>query len=398
MIIQDAEFSALHSDNNLSSNAKGEFIFPEEFALFRADFIRDGSDLLVRSADGNGLRLSDYFLDPIPADLLSHDGAVLKGHIVLRLAGPPFPAQYAQAGGIDLEDAIGQVELLEGVAFVQRTDGQTEELEVGTKVFAGDVVQTQDGSTLGLTFADGTIFSLAAASRMVLDELIYDPQGSDNSGVFNLVQGSFVFIAGQTARTGGIEINTPAATMGIRGTTGKIDIQTLDGIATVSVSLNPDPDGGLGLIQLFDLEGNLISNIAATDSKWIIRPPFTNEPPIEIARDAADFADDADLLSQAAAAFQLALTRIQNGETFVELPEGSQVGSQDLQEEENDLKDGPGLQPPPLDETGEGGGPGGPGRGIQSLMAVIDHQFSKKMGKRTLRKRRSSFSRQRIRL
>ena len=123
MIIQDAEFSALHSDNNLSSNAKGEFIFPEGFALFRADFIRDGSDLLVRSADGNGLRLSDYFLDPIPADLLSHDGAVLKGHIVLRLAGPPFPAQYAQAGGIDLEDAIGQVELLEGVAFVQRTDG-----------------------------------------------------------------------------------------------------------------------------------------------------------------------------------------------------------------------------------------------------------------------------------
>ncbi|MEW9922230.1 Ig-like domain-containing protein, partial [Marimonas sp. MJW-29] len=369
MVSKDIYFSdPTTSEVGLSSNAQGQFIFPKEIELFRATFIRDGSDLLVQSSDGNGLRLSDYFLQAEPSDLLSHDGAVLRGHIVERLAGPAFPGQYAQQGGFDLADAIGQVEVLEGVAFVQRTDGQTVELEVGTKVFQGDVVQTEDGSTLSLTFADGTIFTLAAASRMVLDELIYDPQGSDNSGIFNLVEGSFVFIAGQTARTGGIEINTPAATMGIRGTTGKIDIQTISGIASVSVSLNPDPDGGLGLIQLFDLDGNLISNIAATDTKWIVRPPFTNEPPIEITRVAADLADDSVLLSRAMAAFQEALARVRNGETFVDLPEGVQRGIQNSQEEEeDDLENAPGFRPPPLDETGEGGGPGGPGRGNPEL-------------------------------
>ncbi len=55
---------------------------------------------------------------------------------------------------------------------------------------------------------------------MVLDELVYDPGGSDNSMLVNLVQGTFVFVAGQIAPTGEMEVQTPVATLGIRGTTG----------------------------------------------------------------------------------------------------------------------------------------------------------------------------------
>lgn len=106
---------------------------------------------------------------------------------------------------------IGQVETLEGSASVQRADGTRQDLQVGMKVFRNDVVLTGEGSTASLTFSDGTIFSLAAESRMVLDELIYDPDSTSNSGAFSLVQGSFVFIAGQVAKTGGMEITTPAA-------------------------------------------------------------------------------------------------------------------------------------------------------------------------------------------
>lgn len=348
--------SQMTGEVHLLPSINGDLIVPEGFSLFQAEFARDGADLIIQDPNGTALRLSDYFNGSPPADVLSHDGATLRGSVVEKLAGPLFPAQYAQTGGFDLSDAIGQVEVLTGAAFVQRTDGQTVELEIGTKVFQGDVVRTENGSTLGLTFADGTIFTLASGSRMVLDELIYDPQASDNSGVFNLVEGSFVFIAGQTAKTGGIEINTPAATMGIRGTTGKIDIQTINGISTVTVSLNPDPDSGLGAIELFDLEGNLITTITGTDTKWVITPPFTNQPPIEIEREAADITDDNILLSQAVAAFQSAIARVQNGQTFVEFAEGDgdgQTGSQEPEAEDDGLENAPPQQPEPLNEDGD---------------------------------------------
>ncbi|MEP5732053.1 MAG: VCBS domain-containing protein [Sulfitobacter sp.] len=345
----------------------GTWALPEDLSIFTSEYGRSGQDLILQTADGQEARLVGYFDTEVPADLVAFDGAILRGSVVDRLAGPLFPAQYAQSGGVNLADAIGQVETLTGAAFVQRTDGSTVELEIGTKVFQGDVVRTENGSTLGLTFADGTIFTLASGSRMVLDELIYDPQANDNSAVFNLVEGSFVFIAGQTAKTGGIEIQSPAATMGIRGTTGKIDIQTTNGVTTVTVSLNPDPDGGLGAIELFDLAGNLITTITGTETKWIISPPFTNEPPVEVERDAAGLADDAFLLSQALAAFQSAVGRVQQGQNFVEFQDRDRDDNEDgdqgnRQEEGEESDDAPDqttpIAPPPLDEEGGDSGEG----------------------------------------
>lgn len=367
--------SQIDGETHLLPSIDGDWIVPETFSIFKADFVRNGSDLVIQDPSGTSFRLDGYFNGQPLSDILSHDGAALRGGVVEKLAGPLFPAQYAQASGFNLSDAIGQVEVLTGAAFVQRTDGQTVELEIGTKVFQGDVVRTDDGSTLGLTFADGTIFTLASGSRMVLDELIYDPQATDNSGVFNLVEGSFVFIAGQTAKTGGIEISTPAATMGIRGTTGKIDIQTINGVSTVTVSLNPDPDSGLGAIELYDLEGNLITTITSTDTKWVITPPFADQPPIEIDREAADINDDNILLSQAIAAFQSAITRVQNGQTFVEFSEGdgdAQTGTQEPEAEDEGQDNAPPPQPAPLNETEDDGTNGESGRGNPELDGVDD--------------------------
>ena len=88
---------------------------------------------------------------------------------------------------------------------------------------------------------------------MTLDEFIYDPNGSENSAGFNLVEGSFVFIAGEVAGSGGIDVNTPTSTLGIRGTTVRVDIGLKDGILQVNVALKFDPDGGLGSVIITDL-------------------------------------------------------------------------------------------------------------------------------------------------
>ena len=284
--------------------------------LFQAEFVRQGPDLVLVNDGEPPIRIIDYFRQAEPADLYSAEGSVLRGEIVEILAGPAFPGQVAQASGAAGSQAIGQVESLTGTAFVQRADGTTEPLSLKTKVFANDVVRTEAGSDLSITFADGTIFSLAASSRMVLNELIYDPAGTENSGVFNLVEGTFVFIAGQVAKTGGMEVITPAATMGIRGTTVKVDIVTVDGITTVEVSLNRDPNGDVGEFQITRLDGSLVANVESTQTKWIVSP--VEGETREIPRTSDDLSTDQIALTRAISAFQNATNRVEQGGEYIE--------------------------------------------------------------------------------
>lgn len=316
----------------------------EGTALFTADFGRDGPDLILTQENGATIQIIDYFKLPEPADIISPEGAVLRGDVVEVLAGPQAPGQYVQAGPTQGASAIGQVETLQGAAFVQRSDGTSEQLDIGTKVFQNDVVSTADGSTVSLTFVDGTIFSLSSGSRMILSELIYDPQGSQNSGVFDLVEGGFVFIAGQVAKTGGIDVNTPTATMGIRGTTILIEIETVNGVTTVEVALNPDPDGTIGAFTITDLEGNLIANVTSTATKWVISPVVGETR--EIVRSAEDLAADQPALDLVQQAFQNANNRINNGENFVEQnasgPDDTDQQDDDSGEEGQDDEGNPG--------------------------------------------------------
>jgi hypothetical protein len=66
---------------------------------------------------------------------------------------------------------------------------------------------------------------------MVLNEFVYDPNGKSNSTLFSLSKGTFTFIAGKVARTGDMKIDTPVATMGIRGTTPHVEVSS-DGTVT----------------------------------------------------------------------------------------------------------------------------------------------------------------------
>src|SRR6476660_5765634 len=99
--------------------------------------------------------------------------------------------------------------------------GQT---KLGDLVYKTDVVQTGADGKVGITFTDGTAFNLSSNARMVLDEFVYDPNGKSNSTLFSLTKGTFTFVAGKVAKTGDMKIDTPVATMGIRGTTPHVEI------------------------------------------------------------------------------------------------------------------------------------------------------------------------------
>jgi len=122
--------------------------------------------------------------------------------------------------------AAGSVKIEHASAVVMQANvsGQASQTKVGDPVYLGDVVQTGADGRVGINFTDGTSFNLSSNASMALTEFVYDPNGSSNSSLLSLTKGTFTFIAGSIAKTGNMKIDTPVATMGIRGTTPRIEI------------------------------------------------------------------------------------------------------------------------------------------------------------------------------
>jgi hypothetical protein len=131
--------------------------------------------------------------------------------------------------------ATGSVAIEHAAAVIVQANlpDQAAQAKVGDPVYLGDVVRTGVDGRLGINFVDGTSFNLSSNANMVLDEYVYDPNGKSNATTFNLTKGTFTFVAGAIAKTGDMKVETPVATMGIRGTTPHIEISD-DGTAKFS--------------------------------------------------------------------------------------------------------------------------------------------------------------------
>lgn len=164
---------------------------------------------------------------------------VMVTSLVLAIAGLlPGPVR-AQTGTAQpaVQDSspkpIGKIVTATGSVTIEHVDavvvqanvaGQANQTKVGDVVYLGDVVQTGADGRVGINFADGTSFNLSTNARMALTEYVYDPNGKSNSTFFNLSKGTFTFVAGNIAKTGDMKIDTPVATMGVRGTTPHVEI------------------------------------------------------------------------------------------------------------------------------------------------------------------------------
>ncbi|MCP1760313.1 VCBS domain-containing protein [Bradyrhizobium japonicum] len=232
----------------------GTFVVPDANLIFNGEFKRAGLDLVL-SHEGHEFVVHDYFKGDKRAAIASPDGAHLTGDVVNALTGH---VQYAQAApGIAAAQVIGHVTKLSGSATAVR-NGVSVTLNNGDNVEKGDVVSTGADSTLGITFIDGTVFGLSSNARMVLNEMVYDPNGSSNSSLLSLVAGTITFVAGETAKHGDMKIDTPVATMGIRGTAVLTQINFVvpagggDPQPQASFQVLVEPNGTTGSYILFD--------------------------------------------------------------------------------------------------------------------------------------------------
>jgi len=187
-------------------------------------------------------------------------------------AQAPAASDTAAPASAAADEPIGNVVALTGIATVIRNKDSIA-LKLKDDIFLNDTVQTSNSSSLGITFNDATTFNLRANAKITIDAYVYEDGGKGNAGIFDIGKGTVAFVAAAVAKTGDMKITTPTTSLGIRGTTGLVEVGEGGAAATPSnIKLYPDPDGHVGRIEVNDRTGARLGALSQGASGFTIRP------------------------------------------------------------------------------------------------------------------------------
>lgn len=139
--------------------------------------------------------------------------------VVLVLAGSaPVWGQEAAA--------VGRIKVVSGSAFILRQNA-TIPAELGQVVFESDGLRTGADGRIGVTLKDDTRVSLGPNSEARIDRFVYAPAEGRLGFVFNIVRGVAAYVSGQIAKLApdSIRLETPAAIVGVRGTSLAVRVE-----------------------------------------------------------------------------------------------------------------------------------------------------------------------------
>jgi len=113
---------------------------------------------------------------------------------------------------------VGEIATIDGSGIVKRES--TEILgEQGVGLEMQDTIATANGR-MQLQFADDTRVDVTEHSRMVIDEFVYDPNSGTGELSMRATLGAVRYASGAIAKNSrqNVNIETPSATIGVRGT------------------------------------------------------------------------------------------------------------------------------------------------------------------------------------
>jgi hypothetical protein len=131
---------------------------------------------------------------------------------MILVSGSPVMAQQPSPAG--------HVKTVAGSAVIVRLNSTIPAVP-GAPVFATDALRTGADGSVGVTMQDDTRVSIGPGSEVRLERYVYAP-GEDRFGmVLNFVRGVAAYVSGRMAKLApdSIRLETPAAIVGVRGTT-----------------------------------------------------------------------------------------------------------------------------------------------------------------------------------
>ena len=160
----------------------------------------------------------------------------------LRLAKPPVAGIGAALfmGLCLLALTPGQAAANAGrtTAVVQQAEGTppgqpTRTLRPQLDVFENERIRTDEVGVTQILFVDGTSLTVGPRSDLVIDRFVYNPSESTGELVGRLGSGVLRVVGGRISKSGGIEIATPVAVIGVRGGIAVVQHDTEEGTRAV---------------------------------------------------------------------------------------------------------------------------------------------------------------------
>jgi len=169
-------------------------------------------------------------------------GAILSvGSFLFTPAWAQNDVSITPIGKVVSATGLVTIEHVTAVVVQAALGNQPGQTKVGDPIYLGDVLSTGSDGRVGVTFTDGTAFDLSSNARMAMTEFVFDPTSKSNSSLLSLTKGTFTFVAGKIAKSGDMKVDTPVATMGIRGTTPRVEISD-DGTVKFSTLIEEGKD------------------------------------------------------------------------------------------------------------------------------------------------------------
>jgi hypothetical protein len=137
--------------------------------------------------------------------------------LVLVTAAPALAQQQSSAG---------RIKIASGSAFILRQSGQIP-AQAGQVVYEADGLRTGPDGRIGVTLKDDTRVSLGPSSEVRLERFVYAPADGALGLVLKFVSGAAAYVSGRIAKLApdSIRLETPAAIVGVRGTSLAIRVQ-----------------------------------------------------------------------------------------------------------------------------------------------------------------------------
>jgi len=152
-----------------------------------------------------------------PEALMTNSRSLVVAVLLLCAVAAPVFAQD--------RPVAGRIKISTGSAFIVRDGAQTP-AQVGQLVFEADGLRTGADGKVGITLNDDTRLSLGPNSELKLERFMYAPADSGFGLVLKFVKGAATYVSGRIAKLSpdSVRLETPAAIIGVRGTTLAINV------------------------------------------------------------------------------------------------------------------------------------------------------------------------------
>ena len=136
--------------------------------------------------------------------------------------------------------ALGATAQVPGAAYAAERAGQTirvqpasyqresffpSTLDVGDEIYREAEVYTEDYGSIEMRFDDGSQMTVGPNSELTIDDYVYSGNAGTDRAVISLGEGMLRMVSGNIASER-VNIRTPVATVGIRGTDFTLDTMT----------------------------------------------------------------------------------------------------------------------------------------------------------------------------